>query len=54
MCRDLVHVEFIFGGYLVNLESMNTKMKDSIDLMKKKRNSKWNKSLKGIPKILYL
>lgn len=54
MCRDLVHVEFIFGGYLQNLIGMDTRMKDSIDLGRMMRDNQQKKSLKGIPKVTYL
>lgn len=54
MCRDLVHVEFIFGVYLQNLIGMDTRMKDSIDLGRMMRDDQQKKSLKGIPKVTYL
>jgi hypothetical protein len=54
MCRDLVHVEFIFGVYLQNLIGMDTRMKDSIDLGRMMRDDQQKKSLKGIPKVIYL
>lgn len=54
MCRDLVHVEFIFGVYLQNLIGMDTRMKDSIDLGRMMRDDQKKKSLKGTPKVTYL
>ena len=54
MCRDLVHVEFIFGVYLQNLIGMDTRMKDSIDLGRMMRDDQKKKSLKGTPKVIYL
>ena len=53
MFHDLSHVESIFGVYLQNLIGMDTRMKDSIDLVMM-RDDQRKKSLKGIPKVTYL
>ena len=54
MFRNLSHVAFIFGCYLENLIGMNTKMKDSIELGRTKRNGQQYENLNGIPEGVYL
>lgn len=54
MYRNLRHVAFIFGLYLVNPIDMNTRMKDSIDLMRRMMNVRQSMGLDGIPIAFYL
>ncbi len=54
ICRNLGYVEFSFGCYLENLIGMNTRIEDSIELGRMKRDGQQDKSLEGIPEGEYL